>query len=109
LFDNLIKNANKYSGKNTQIRVSTIENDDTVEVVVEDSGIGISPENLDKVFQRFYRVKQHVETGSGLGLSIVKHIVDLHKGKIVLTQSELGGLKVSIVLPKVAVTGSYDD
>lgn len=109
LFDNLIKNANKYSGKSTQIRVSTIENDDTVEVIVEDSGIGISPENLDKVFQRFYRVKQHVETGSGLGLSIVKHIIDLHKGKIVLTQSELGGLKVSIVLPKAAVIGSYDD
>ncbi|MGB0938536.1 MAG: sensor histidine kinase [Colwellia sp.] len=109
LFDNLIKNANKYSGKNTQIRVSTIQSENIVEVVVEDSGEGISQENLDKVFQRFYRVKQHVETGSGLGLSIVKHIVDLHKGKIVLTQSELGGLKVSIVLPKAAVTGSYDD
>jgi len=109
LFDNLIKNANKYSGKNTQIRVSTIQGDDIVEVVVEDSGEGISQENLEKVFQRFYRVKQHAETGSGLGLSIVKHIVELHKGEIALAQSELGGLKVSIVLPKTDVIGSYDD
>ena len=99
LFDNLIKNAIKYSGENTQISISTLQGDDTVEVIVEDSGIGISQDNLDKVFQRFYRVKQHVETGSGLGLSIVKHIVELHGGVIALSKSTLGGLKVSITLP----------
>ena len=99
LFDNLIKNAIKYSGENTQISISTLQGDDTVEVIVEDSGIGISQDNLDKVFQRFYRVKQHVETGSGLGLSIVKHIVELHGVVIALSKSTLGGLKVSITLP----------
>jgi len=96
LFDNLIKNSIKYSGENTQTKISTIQGGDTVEVIVEDSGIGISQDNLDKVFQRFYRVKQHAETGSGLGLSIVKHIVELHGGIIALSRSNLGGLKVSI-------------
>lgn len=99
LFDNLIKNAIKYSGGSTQVRISTIQGDDTVEVIVEDSGIGISQENIDKVFQRFYRVKQHAETGSGLGFSIVKHIVELHGGIIALSKSNLGGLKVSITFP----------
>jgi two-component system sensor histidine kinase QseC len=100
LFDNLIKNANKYSGHNTQIVISTKQHDESVEVLVEDSGVGIPQDKLDKVFQRFYRVKQHSETGSGLGLSIVKHIVELHSGEIALSTSKLGGLKVSITLPK---------
>ena len=69
--------------------------------MVEDSGVGITKEHLDKVFLRFYRVKQHSETGSGLGLSIVKHIVDLHEGDIQLMASGLGGLKVVITLPKI--------
>ena len=100
LFDNLIKNANKYSGDNSQIIISIHSTDDKIEVIVEDSGVGISPDKLDKVFQRFYRIKQHAETGSGLGLSIVKHIVDLHHGEIALTKSPLGGLRVSIVFPQ---------
>lgn len=109
LFDNLIKNANKYSGENTQIKVSATQSPQSIDVIVEDSGGGISPENFEKVFQRFYRVKQHIETGSGLGLSIVKHIVDLHNGEVFLSRSELGGLKVSIVLPKSDVVRTHDD
>ncbi|MDT0602331.1 ATP-binding protein [Thalassotalea castellviae] len=100
LFDNLIKNANKYSGDNSQIMISIYTTAQRIEVIVEDSGIGISPDKLDKVFQRFYRIKQHAETGSGLGLSIVKHIVDLHHGEIALTQSPLGGLSVSLIFPQ---------
>lgn len=109
LFDNLIKNANKYSGENTQIKVSATQSPQSIDVIVEDSGGGISPENFEKVFQRFYRVKQHIETGSGLGLSIVKHIVDLHNGEVFLSRSELGGLKVSIVLPNSDVVRTHDD
>jgi two-component system, OmpR family, sensor histidine kinase QseC len=100
LFDNLIKNANKYSGQNTDIIVSINEQLDHIEVIIEDSGIGIAQASFEKVFNRFYREKQHVETGSGLGLSIVKHIVDLHKGHIRLMTSPLGGLKVVIQLIK---------
>lgn len=107
LFNNLIQNSNKYSGKNTQIVVSTIQQENSIEVVVEDSGIGISKEKLDKVFQRFYRVKQHTETGSGLGLSIVKHIVELHQGEMTLSQSTLGGLKVSIIFSNDSLKGLH--
>jgi len=99
LFDNLIKNANKYSGAHSQIGINVVEEPELVHIFVEDSGVGINQEYLEKVFQRFYRVKQHVETGSGLGLSIVKHIVDLHEGSIQLMASGLGGLKVVISLP----------
>lgn len=109
LFDNLIKNANKYSGENTDIRVSISEQADHIEVIVEDSGVGIAQASLEKVFHRFYREKQHKETGSGLGLSIVKHIVDLHKGHIQLMTSPLGGLKVVIKLIKTQAQESIDE
>lgn len=109
LFDNLIKNANKYSGNNTNIRISVEEYLGNAEVVVEDSGAGIPSEQLEKVFHRFYRGKQHVETGSGLGLSIVKHVVDLHNGQIKLMTSELGGLKVVITLAKMNAMALNND
>lgn len=101
LFDNLIKNANKYSGVNTDIVITVVDHHSTVEILVEDSGVGISKELISDAFQRFYRVKQHPQTGSGLGLSIVKHIVELHQGNVELSESPLGGLRVSIVLPIV--------
>jgi two-component system sensor histidine kinase QseC len=103
LFDNLIKNANKYSGEHSQIKITVVDSADFLHIFVEDSGVGIDQEYLDKVFQRFYRIKQHVETGSGLGLSIVKHIIDLHDGDIQLMSSDTGGLKVDISLPKTKV------
>lgn len=109
LFDNLIKNANKYSGQNTDIVVSINEQADDIQIIVEDSGVGIPKASFNKVFHRFYREKQHAETGSGLGLSIVKHIVDLHKGHIELMTSSLGGLKVVILLAKVNAQETSDD
>lgn len=109
LFDNLIKNANKYSGKNTNILISVENHVDNVQVVVEDSGAGIPSEQLEKVFHRFYRGKQHTETGSGLGLSIVKHVVDLHNGQIQLMTSELGGLKAVINLAKTNTVALNND
>ncbi len=102
LFDNLIKNANKYSGENTQIVITVIEHETLVQVLIEDSGIGISPEIMPSTFQRFFRVKQHTQTGSGLGLSIVKNIVALHEGSVDLSTSQLGGLQVDIKLPKAS-------
>ncbi len=109
LFDNLIKNANKYSGKKTNILIFVEDHVDNVQVVVEDSGAGIPSEQLEKVFHRFYRGKQHTETGSGLGLSIVKHVVDLHNGQIQLMTSELGGLKAVINLAKTNTVALNND
>ncbi len=101
LFDNLIKNAIKYSGIGAEILISATSNRDNITISVEDSGPGINEDQLAKVMQRFYRVKHHEQTGSGLGLSIVSHIVALHKGNVTLGRSSLGGLRVDIVLPHV--------
>ncbi|GAA5139488.1 sensor histidine kinase [Thalassotalea piscium] len=107
LFDNLIKNAIKYSGIGAEILISATRNRDNITISVEDSGPGIHEDQLDKVMQRFYRVKHHEQTGSGLGLSIVSHIVALHKGNVTLGRSSLGGLRVDIVLPHLDI-GNID-
>ncbi|MFH1665101.1 MAG: ATP-binding protein [Candidatus Omnitrophota bacterium] len=100
---NLIDNAIKYTGSKGEIRVSLFEKTDSVMLSVEDNGIGISPEHLDRIFERFYRVDTaHSRElgGTGLGLSIVKHIVTLHGGHIYI-DSEVGkGTKLTVMLPK---------
>ena len=74
----------------------------TASLTVEDTGVGIPPEQQGRVFERFYRVdKSHSKAsgGTGLGLSIVKHAVQLHHGKIQL-QSKLGkGTRIQVLFP----------
>lgn len=100
---NLIDNAIKYTAKNGQIKCSLFEKKDSVMITVEDSGIGIAKEDLDRIFERFYRVdkaRSSESGGTGLGLSIVKHIVALHSGHIEI-DSEVGkGTKTTVILPK---------
>ncbi|WP_232824681.1 ATP-binding protein [Algibacillus agarilyticus] len=106
LFNNLISNASKYTPANAQkqilITLKPNNNPTYIECTIEDSGPGISIEEHNRVFDRFYRVggDRHSSAiqGCGLGLAIVKHIVDLHQAKISLSTSHtLGGLKVSIL------------
>jgi two-component system sensor histidine kinase QseC len=104
LFQNIISNAHKYSPKESQILVTIKCDSKFVYCAVEDSGPGISEDEYQRVFKRFYRVggDQHNTgvTGCGLGLAIVHHIAELHHAKIDLTRSEsLGGLKVVIIFP----------
>jgi two-component system, OmpR family, sensor histidine kinase ChvG len=84
VFRNLTDNARSFTGENTRIimRVRRIGNE--VDVRVEDSGPGIRPDNLERVFERFYtdRPEQSFGKNSGLGLSISKQIIDAHKGRI---------------------------
>ena len=91
-FINLLDNAVKYSGDSKEIEVKLAEQNDFVTVSVIDHGIGITGEEREKVFEKFYRVGNclvHDVKGSGLGLSIVKHIVEAHHGKVSV-ESELG-------------------
>jgi two-component system phosphate regulon sensor histidine kinase PhoR len=100
---NLIDNAIKYTGKNGEIKVSLFEEKDSVMVTVEDNGIGIPKEHLDRIFERFYRVdkaRSRELGGTGLGLAIVKHIVMLHKGHIDIESEPGKGTKVTLVFPK---------
>ncbi|WP_441002835.1 ATP-binding protein [Pseudocolwellia agarivorans] len=100
LFENLLKNAIKYSGIKAEIKIS-ITASEFLEIAVEDSGPGISDEELPRIYERFYRVdpQQSRIKGSGLGLSIVKHIATLHNGEITCSRSSLGGLCVSVKFP----------
>jgi len=91
-FINLLDNAVKYSGDSKEIEVNLAEQADFVTISVVDHGIGIASEEREKVFEKFYRVGNvlvHDVKGSGLGLSIVKHIVEAHNGKVTV-ESELG-------------------
>ena len=96
LLRNLVDNAIRYTPKGGRVEVSLqTEVGDTV-LRVCDSGPGIAPEERSRVLQRFYRVLGSGEEGSGLGLSIVSRIADLHHASIRLDEASGGGLRVSL-------------
>jgi signal transduction histidine kinase len=89
---NILSNAIKYSDQKTKVIVSTNIGDGFVNYKVEDEGIGISKKDLDEIYNPFFRSQSDSYAkaeGAGLGLAIVKHIIDAHKGKIIV-ESELG-------------------
>ena len=99
---NLCDNAIKYNVEGGSVRVETVCGPETVQLTVSDTGIGIAPDQQERVFERFYRVdKSHSKAsgGTGLGLSIIKHAVQLHRGTIAL-QSEPGkGTCIRVCFP----------
>ena len=100
---NLVENAIKYSNEKSQITLLLSQNAQGVSVCVKDSGIGIPLEEQERVFERFYCVDKSRSKklgGSGLGLSIVKHIAKIHNAKIEL-KSQLGvGTSIRVEFPK---------
>ncbi|GAK41497.1 cell wall metabolism sensor histidine kinase WalK [Paenibacillus urinalis] len=102
LLDNLVSNALKYSHEGGSVTLSATHMGDTVAISVEDTGIGIPKKDIDRIFERFYRVEKGRSRsmgGTGLGLSIAREIVKAHGGDIEL-ESELGrGTKVTFTLP----------
>ena len=99
---NLLDNAVKYNRDDGSLRVSAIRSDGTATVAVADSGIGIPPDDLPRVFERFYRVdkaRSREPGGTGLGLSIVKHLVEAHGGRVFVESSLGGGSTFSFTLP----------
>lgn len=99
---NLLDNAIKYSGDAKEIELRLELSERFLRISITDHGIGISRQEQEKIFEKFYRVSTglvHDVKGSGLGLSIVKHIVEAHDGKIIV-QSEIGqGSTFTIYLP----------
>ena len=99
---NLISNSLKYSKDKKRIKVSTFLQDNDMVLSVEDEGIGMSKENIEKIFNPFFRVdlKEVQNTGgAGLGLAIVKHIMDAHKGKIVVHSEYEIGSQFKLLFP----------
>jgi len=102
---NLVDNTKKYSEKNTEVTIGAKEKNNEVLIWVSDQGKGIPPEKQKDVFKRFFRIESKSEArqeGAGLGLPIIKELVELHKGKIEL-DSDIGrGTTFFITIPKFA-------
>ncbi|MBR5708151.1 MAG: HAMP domain-containing histidine kinase [Oscillospiraceae bacterium] len=101
---NLVENAIKYNVERGSVTVLLFKRDKTVRFIVNDTGIGIPDEDLPYIFDRFYRVDKSRESeigGSGLGLSIVKDVVDRHGGTIKASRREHGGTSFEVVFPAV--------
>jgi signal transduction histidine kinase len=105
---NIIDNAVRYTNPGGTVRVEVDSTPEHAVLRVIDTGPGLSAEERDRIFQRFYRGGRHDMTGSGLGLSIVRQCVDLHGGTIDLESPETGGLIVIVHLPKRAAHGARD-
>jgi len=102
VFVNLLSNAIKYTPEEGRIRLGLRQEGSSVLATVSDTGCGIAPEDLPKLFQEFYRaadpVNQQVQ-GTGLGLALAKRIVEAHRGQITVTSEQGKGSTFSVTLP----------
>jgi hypothetical protein len=100
LVSNLLGNAIKYTPAGGQVKVSLAPQLDHVKLVVEDTGVGISPTHLPHIFDRFYRVPSaDPEKGLGLGLSFVAWIAKAHGGAVTVESKLLEGTRFTVLLP----------
>jgi signal transduction histidine kinase len=95
-----LDNALKYTPDGGAITLSVDIDGEFVKIIVEDTGTGISPEDLERVTEKFYKGKES-RFGSGLGLSITKQIIEMHNGIINIKSGPGGGTKIFIFLPSV--------
>ena len=102
LFVIILENAIKYSQATTKIHIVSKESPNFISVAVQDQGCGIKSVDIPHIFKRFYRAdKSRSQTeGYGLGLSIAKRIVEMHKGSIHVKSDEKKGTIVTVKLPK---------
>jgi signal transduction histidine kinase len=109
---NLLDNAWKYSGEAKQIALSATAQDGRVLFTVRDNGIGLSPREAKRVFQRFYQVNQHLSQtggGCGLGLSIVQFIVSAHHGTVRVESEPGRGSTFIVTLPAAGDRESLEE
>jgi signal transduction histidine kinase len=112
ILDNLISNAVKFTPAGGRIEVALRNMDGEVELIVSDTGVGIAEEELERIFDRFYQVEDHMTRrhgGMGLGLSIVKGLVEHHDGRV-WVESVLGrGSRFVVVLPVQQAVQPFDE
>lgn len=96
---NLVHNAIQYIPEYCIIGIRVRSGQDKLVIIVEDNGPGFPPEEVDRVFDKFYRLKHSRTGGTGLGLSIVKGFIKAHKGEIALENMEEGGARFTLTIP----------
>ena len=102
IFNNLLENAIKYSGENPKMEIIVKQNERFIEIIVSDQGTGMTAEEKQQIFKKFYRVGNEIsrsQKGSGLGLFITSEFVQLHKGRIKCENNKPAGTKFIIELP----------
>lgn len=100
MFLNLLDNAVKYTPENGKVTITAAKEKESVRIKIQDTGRGIAGDQIDRIFDRFYRAdKSRTGQGFGLGLSIVKSVVDAHSGKIEIESSPGEGASFIISLP----------
>jgi signal transduction histidine kinase len=107
VLQNLLTNAVKYSPPGTEIRVKIVDRGSLVEISVQDHGLGLPPEAADRIFDEFYRVREHASgaEGLGLGLFIARSIVEAHGGQIRAESEGTGlGTTILVTLPKLRLS-----
>jgi signal transduction histidine kinase len=108
LLRNLVDNAIRYSRPETRVVISCETRADGVELTINDEGVGIAPEERTRIFERFYRAGGTHDYGSGLGLSIVKRIADLHEARITVnTGASQRGTCFTLWFPRPAPERSH--
>ncbi len=107
---NLLNNASKYTPEGGQISIKLSTNDNHATLAIKDSGVGIPPEMLDKVFEMFTQINRHLKRaqgGLGIGLTLVKRLVELHGGDVYVTSNgENQGAEFTVSLPLVQQEGA---
>jgi PAS domain S-box-containing protein len=104
VLDNLLSNAVKFSAPRSPIAVALQETADTVRIIVRDQGVGMTPQQVERIFDKFYRADSSntAKAGLGLGLAIVKSIVDAHEGEIRVGSRLGSGTDITVILPKTS-------
>jgi two-component system sensor histidine kinase BaeS len=103
VLSNLLDNAIRYTSQDGEILLSAKEKEKAIDICVQDNGPGLDEEEVENIFNRFYRAdasRQRDEGGSGLGLAISKSIVEGHGGRIWAESAEGSGLKIVISIPR---------
>lgn len=111
VLENLIDNASKYSGEDKTVTVKLADQANEAQIAIIDNGVGIKPEDQDRLFEKFSRIDNPLSTqvgGTGLGLYWAKKIIDLHQGKLTLESAAGKGTKFTIHLPKIRSTSMLE-
>jgi two-component system, OmpR family, phosphate regulon sensor histidine kinase PhoR len=111
VISNILDNSIKYSETSPEIKIQTRDADDGIEIIITDSGIGISPDNIKHIFKKFYRVHTgdiHDVKGFGLGLFYVKTVIDAHHGNIKVNSELKKGSTFEIYFPYNSSSNTHD-